>query len=1054
MGVKGLWTLLEPAARPVRLEALTHKRLAVDASIWLYQLIKAMKDQEGNPVEDAHILGFYRRICKLLYYGIKPIFVFDGGAPELKRATINERQMMRGTRNNDAKRAAHQLLQTQLKLHAIGGLPNPDESLNTEEAHSPPKKRKRDEYELPPIQKAALATRNENEGDLRMAHPEDLNQLLALASRESGDIDGVDLDINSAEFKALSPEDQHDLIVALKVKSRQTSHDRLQQMLSSSDTALDFSKQQIDLLVKRNTLTQQWLQVTGNSHRTTSLDKVTVGRVAGERGREYILTRSDQLEGGWTLKTNGNKENNGTTIMVNSSDAELEEAFSESERSLAEDQEDRSSNENITDMETTNNRLQAPHVKDNCSQYSVYSQSSSVDGVATVSSDGESDMDAHLMDLYSECEALDMVSPQQQQLMYQQQLREQREREEQAILELPASEFLDTWAQLVTQPMLDIDPHLYQNMRTWLVDISPEELQLISWRTNRRLEKLPDVPLDDSDSDSETDGNVDGSGASADANDIGLMQAKVSRLSLISNYLSFVQRWKKRHKKVLPSGSEVDAPSIMTDDASMASDDVISVKSESSDDDEEFEMPQIEPGLDQKQSFEEVDVKDEDMDGSQTHQDIFERVRELAPKEPEGHIPPAAIAANTTAHLDSGSIDDDISITEEESQSVVEGDDRAASEHSSSESEDDDLDISNSKQTKLLQDEQDEYARFFGKLKASGDGLAKQPTYGAMRAELESEMQILRMRMRDSKRDASGVEADMVEDIRVLLTLFGIPYITAPMEAEAQCASLIAAQLVDGMITDDSDAFLFASSRSTKVYRHFFQKDRYVEMYSAEAVFQDSSLLQRDMVFLACLLGSDYTVGIKNIGPVLAMEALAEFGPSAVDSSSDESDEARVIEALRRFREWCDRVTEVLPGIELPEELTSSPMRQRLAQVVRKSGVPPSFPNPRVVHAYFQPRVDASEARFEWGFPKLDMLRQFLAEKLGWSTQKTDETLVPLVRKMVDSKEEGKPQTTLEAFTAPDSRLSSIYDAAGIGHSKRVGAAILSHKQRQTADHM
>ncbi|KAJ2474072.1 DNA repair protein rad2, partial [Coemansia sp. RSA 2131] len=189
MGVKGLWTLLEPAARPVRLEALTHKRLAVDASIWLYQLVKAMKDDQGNPIEDAHILGFYRRICKLLYYGIRPVFVFDGGAPELKRATIAGRQAIRGTRINDAKRAAHQLLQAQLKMHAIDGLAGTESVVRTAEdgaAQSPVKKRKRDEYELPPIQSDALATRAENERDLRMAHPEDLGQLLALASRESG----------------------------------------------------------------------------------------------------------------------------------------------------------------------------------------------------------------------------------------------------------------------------------------------------------------------------------------------------------------------------------------------------------------------------------------------------------------------------------------------------------------------------------------------------------------------------------------------------------------------------------------------------------------------------------------------------------------------------------------------------------------------------------------------------------------------------------------------------------------------------------------------------
>ncbi|KAJ2234399.1 DNA repair protein rad2 [Coemansia sp. RSA 475] len=248
------------------------------------------------------------------------------------------------------------------------------------------------------------------------------------------------------------------------------------------------------------------------------------------------------------------------------------------------------------------------------------------------------------------------------------------------------------------------------------------------------------------------------------------------------------------------------------------------------------------------------------------------------------------------------------------------------------------------------------------------------------------------------------------------------------------------------MVTDDSDAFLFASSRSTQVYRHFFQKDRYVEMYSAAAIHQDSSLSQTDMVFLACLLGSDYTVGVKNIGPVLAMETLAEFGPGDDDSDG----ETRVIESLRRFRKWCDSITEVLPGIPLPENLVDTPMRRRLAQVVRKSGVPPSFPDPRVVHAYFSPQVDASDAGFEWGFPQLDMLRQFMAERLAWSAAKTDETLVPLARKMVEAKDTVREQTTLDAFAVPDVRTNNMYDAAGIGHSKRVGAAILSHKRRLT----
>ncbi|RKO96441.1 XPG N-terminal, partial [Caulochytrium protostelioides] len=48
MGVKGLWSLVEPVARPVRMETLQNKRLAVDASIWLHQFLAAMRDGEGN----------------------------------------------------------------------------------------------------------------------------------------------------------------------------------------------------------------------------------------------------------------------------------------------------------------------------------------------------------------------------------------------------------------------------------------------------------------------------------------------------------------------------------------------------------------------------------------------------------------------------------------------------------------------------------------------------------------------------------------------------------------------------------------------------------------------------------------------------------------------------------------------------------------------------------------------------------------------------------------------------------------------------------------------
>lgn len=60
----------------------------------------------------------------------------------------------------------------------------------------------------------------------------------------------------------------------------------------------------------------------------------------------------------------------------------------------------------------------------------------------------------------------------------------------------------------------------------------------------------------------------------------------------------------------------------------------------------------------------------------------------------------------------------------------------------------------------------------------------------------------------------------MIQECQELLTLFGVPFIIAPAEAEAQCAWLEAAGLVDGVVTDDNDAFLFGSQH---VYRHLFE---------------------------------------------------------------------------------------------------------------------------------------------------------------------------------------------------------------------------------------
>ena len=59
-----------------------------DVSIWLNQAVKGVRARDGSSVQNAHLLTLFHRLCKLLYFRVRPVFVFDGDAPLLKRQTL------------------------------------------------------------------------------------------------------------------------------------------------------------------------------------------------------------------------------------------------------------------------------------------------------------------------------------------------------------------------------------------------------------------------------------------------------------------------------------------------------------------------------------------------------------------------------------------------------------------------------------------------------------------------------------------------------------------------------------------------------------------------------------------------------------------------------------------------------------------------------------------------------------------------------------------------------------------------------------------------------
>lgn len=308
------------------------KRLAIDSSIWLYQFQIAMRDKDGRALDNAHILGFLRRICKLLFYGIKPVFVFDGGAPIIKKLAISNRKNRKRGAKETAAKTAEKLLAAQLRAAALaqaqkeaarretgdvidaenanyldedygiqprgapvrrgtgGNSSSPANAKNTAPSAdevSPSKKRKyvhKDQYALPVIDEP-LSSRA-RPSDPRLATEAELRSFI-------DDMRPEDFDMDSDFFHGLPTEAKYEIIGDLRIKSRQANHRKVEAM-RAAPTPLDFSKAQILGLSHRNDLTQKLLTITDSLSRVKS---VTPNRIAGERNKEYVLVKNTASEG-------------------------------------------------------------------------------------------------------------------------------------------------------------------------------------------------------------------------------------------------------------------------------------------------------------------------------------------------------------------------------------------------------------------------------------------------------------------------------------------------------------------------------------------------------------------------------------------------------------------------------------------------------------------------------------------------------------------------------------------------------------------------------------
>ncbi|KAK4282670.1 hypothetical protein QN277_014017 [Acacia crassicarpa] len=115
MGIKGLTKLLADNApksmKEHKFESYFGRKIAIDASMSIYQFLivvgrsgTEMLTNEAGEVT-SHLQGLFSRTIRLLEAGIKPVYVFDGKPPELKRQELAKRFSKRADAGDDLSEA-------------------------------------------------------------------------------------------------------------------------------------------------------------------------------------------------------------------------------------------------------------------------------------------------------------------------------------------------------------------------------------------------------------------------------------------------------------------------------------------------------------------------------------------------------------------------------------------------------------------------------------------------------------------------------------------------------------------------------------------------------------------------------------------------------------------------------------------------------------------------------------------------------------------------------------------------------------------------------------
>jgi len=131
---------------------------------------------------------------------------------------------------------------------------------------------------------------------------------------------------------------------------------------------------------------------------------------------------------------------------------------------------------------------------------------------------------------------------------------------------------------------------------------------------------------------------------------------------------------------------------------------------------------------------------------------------------------------------------------------------------------------------------------------------------------------------------APKIRRNMIDDAKELLKLLGTCVVQAPQDGESQCSELVSTGKAFCVNSKDYDSFLFGAKRvvrnlsktkTRKMYGRTIGVD--IEYYSLEKILTNLDITHSQLIDIGLLTGTDFTKGIKGIGPKTALKLVKKY---------------------------------------------------------------------------------------------------------------------------------------------------------------------------------